>query len=47
MNKIKVLNVLSVTDVMESSTFRTYDKSTLVDVFNRPNVAGAVLQPPP
>ena len=33
------MNVLSVTDVKERSTIRTYDKSTLVDVFNRPGVA--------
>ena len=41
------MNVLSVTDVKEKSTLRTYDKNALVDVFNRPDVAGAVLQPPP
>ena len=35
------------TDVKERSTLRTYDKSTLVDVFNRPSVAGAVLKPHP
>ena len=35
------------TDVKERSTLGTYDKSTLVDVFNRPSVAGAVLHPPP
>ena len=34
------------TDVKERSTIRTYDKSTLVGVFKRPSVAGAVLQPP-
>ena len=41
------MNVHSVTVVKERSTLRTYDKSTLVDVFNRPGVAGADLQPPP
>ena len=40
------MNVLSVTDVKERSTWRTYDKSTMIDVFNRPGVAGAILQPP-
>ena len=35
------------TDVKERSTLGTYDKSTLVDVFNRPGVAGAVLHSPP
>ena len=34
------------TDVKEISTLGTYDKSTLVDGFNRPGVAGAVLHPP-
>ena len=35
------------TDVKERSTLGAYDKSTLVDVFNRPGVAWAVLHPPP
>ena len=34
------------TDVKERSILGTYVKSTLVDVFNRPGVAGAVLHPP-